>query len=573
MGIVSGLDWLMLAFTIGLIVLYGVWKSRGAHDVEAYFRDRSLKWPTIGLSIMATQASAITFLSTPGQAYDDGMRFVQFYFGLPLAMVVIAAVFVPIYHQLNVYTAYEYLEHRFDVRVRYLGALLFLIQRGLAAGITIYAPSIILSSILGWPVNATNLAIGLIVVGYTVSGGSLAVSQTQKYQMIVMLSGIALAAVLIFVRLPESVSLTGAVKLAGALGKINAVSFALDFENRYNFWSGIGGGFFLALAYFGTDQSQVQRYLAGRSITESRLGLLFNGMLKIPMQVAILFVGVLVFVFYIFVQPPLLFNAPLLEKAQQTAYAPQLAALGKRYDAAFEEQRSNAHAYVATLSEGGDTTQAKAQLLAAASEVKALRREVQTVVARAVAGSEVRDTDYVFLAFVLRYVPTGLVGLIIAVILCAAMSSSSSELSALGSITMIDLYKRMRQQPAPARHDLWVAKIMVMLWGAVAIGFASFAASVGNLIQAVNILGSIFYGTILGLFMVAFFLRRVTATPVLIAAIVAQGTVITLFLVSDLGFLWYNVIGCVIVVLLSAGCEFGRRILVRKSPLNDRSIG
>ena len=559
----SGLDWFVLVGTIGLIGVYGAWKSRGVRDMGGYFRDRSLNWPTIGLSIMATQASAITFLSTPGQAYDDGLRFAQFYFGLPLAMIIIAAVFVPIYHRLNVYTAYEYLGHRFDARVQYLGALLFLIQRGLLAGITIYAPSIVLNTIFGWPVNLTNLGIGLFVVAYTVSGGTRAVSETQKYQMIVMLSGLGLAAMLVVLQLPKPVSVTSAIKLAGALDRINAVSFEFDFASRYNFWSGMLGGCFLALAYFGTDQSQVQRYLCGRSVAQSRLGLLFNGVFKLPMQVAILFVGVLVFVFYLFTPPPLLFNASLLERARHTQYGPQLQALTQRHNEAFEAQRSAAEVYLAALHSAGEREQAKAKLRAAAAQVKAVRTEAQSLIARALPGADPRDTDYVFLTFVLRHVPAGLVGLLVAVILCAAMGSSASELAALGSTTTIDLYKRLWRRPASDRHDLLASKLCTVLWGAVAVGFATFATLIENLIQAVNIVGSIFYGTLLGLFVVAFFLRRVTATPVLIAAVVAQTTVVALFFTSEMGFLWYNVVGCSIVVLLSFALQLARQ---RASP-------
>ncbi|MCK6552544.1 sodium:solute symporter, partial [Myxococcota bacterium] len=344
------LDWAVLVGTLGFIGGYGVWKTRGVRDMETYFRGSgTTRWPAIGLGIMATQASAITFLSTPGQAYDDGMRFVQFYFGLPLAMIVIAAFFVPIYHRLKVYTAYEWLEHRFDARVRYLGATLFLVQRGLAAGITIYAPSIIFSSILGWDLNLTNLGLGMVVVAYTVSGGVEAVSQTQKQQMVIMLGGIVLAAVLIVVQLPDAVSLPSALKVAGALDRMNAVSFDFSLNDRYNFWSGITGGFFLALSYFGTDQSQVQRYLSGKSVTESRLGLLFNGMFKVPMQFAILFTGAMVFVFYLFTKPPMFFNTPVLDQVAKTSHAPALAALESKYDAAFEKQRAAAERYVAAL--------------------------------------------------------------------------------------------------------------------------------------------------------------------------------------------------------------------------------
>lgn len=566
----SGLDWVVLIGTLGFIGIYGTWKSRGVHDMGTYFRDRSLSWPTIGLSIMATQASAITFLSTPGQAFGDGMRFAQFYFGLPLAMIIIAAVFVPIYHRLNVYTAYEYLGLRFDGRVQTLGALLFLMQRGLAAGITIYAPSIVLSTIFGWPINLTNLGIGLFVITYTVMGGTRAVSETQKLQMIVMLSGLALVAVLVVLRLPEEVSLASAVKLAGALDRMNVVSFDFNLASRYNFWSGMLGGCFLALAYFGTDQSQVQRYLSGRSVRHSQIGLLFNGIFKLPMQVAILFVGVLVFVFYLFTPPPLLFNASLLARAQNTPYAPQIQALALKHSEALEVQRAAASAYLNTLGSDRGAEQGKAALRAAAAQVRAVRAEARAVVSHALPGTDPRDTDFVFLTFVLRYVPAGLVGLLVAVILCAAMSSSASELAALGSTTTIDLYKRIWRRPASPKHDLLASKLFTVLWGAVAVGFATFATLVDNLIEAVNIVGSIFYGTALGLFVVAFFLKRVTATPVLIAALVAQATVSALFFTSDLGFLWYNIVGCSIVVFLSLVLQSCRTRAGSMSPEGSR---
>jgi Na+/proline symporter len=504
---------------------------------------------------MATQASAITFLSTPGQAYEDGMRFVQFYFGLPLAMVVISAVFVPIFLRLKVYTAYEYLEHRFDVRVRYLGAVLFLVQRGLAAGITIYAPAIILSAVLGWPLAPIIWGIGLAVILYTVSGGTRAVSMTQKHQMIVMLTGMAVAAVIVMLRLPEGVSVPDAIRVAGALDRMNVVSFDLDFDSRYNFWSGIAGGFFLALAYFGTDQSQVQRYLSGRSVTESRLGLLFNGMFKVPMQFGILFIGVMVFVFYLFTQPPIFFNAPALERAAASEAAPQLRALETRYDDAFSAQRDAATEYVAALGSEREPA-ARDALRAAADRTGATRDQARELISGAVPDTEAKDGDYVFLSFVLAYIPHGLVGLLIAVIMCAAMSSVASELAALGSTTTIDLYRRVRRRPQPDPHrDLLFTKGFTVLWGLIAIGFASSASLFDNLIEAVNIIGSIFYGTVLGLFVVAMFLRRVSATPVLIGALIAQTAVIVLFFASDLGFLWYNVIGCAIVVAVSLVLE------------------
>lgn len=560
----SGLDWVVLTGTIAFIVIYGAWKTRGATDMAAYFRgDYSLRWPTIGLSIMATQASAITFLSTPGQAFEDGMRFVQFYFGLPLAMIVIAAVFVPIYHRLKVYTAYEYLEHRFDVRVRYLGAVLFLIQRGLAAGITIYAPAIILSTILGWSLHLTILSIGGVVIAYTVIGGTRAVSQTQRQQMIVMLGGLGVALGLILWRLPAGVTTLAAVRLAGALGRMNVVDFHLDFHSRYTFWSGITGGFFLAMAYFGTDQSQVQRYLSGRSVTESRLGLLFNGLFKVPMQFVILFIGVMVFVFYLFVRPPIFFNAPALNRVAAGPHAAELAVLEHRFDTAFAAQRAAAAAYVAAPSDA--RAPARDRLRAAAADTAGIRAEAKTLVKHALPEAETKDADYVFLSFILGYVPKGLVGLLIAVILCAAMSATSSELAALGSTTTVDLFKRLKPRASSPREDLIASKVFTAAWGVAAVSFASFASLLDNLIQAVNILGSIFYGTLLGLFAVAFFVRRVGATPVLIAACVAQSVVLILFLASDIGFLWYNVIGCGIVVILSSVIEWLRPAALARS--------
>jgi SSS family transporter len=551
-GRLSALDWLVLGGTIAFIVIYGTVRTRGVRDMEGYFRgDQSLRWPTIGLSIMATQASAITFLSTPGQAYEDGMRFLQFYFGLPLAMVVISAFFVPIYHRLKVYTAYEYLEHRFDVRVRYLGAVLFLIQRGLATGITIYAPAIVLSSILNWPLQATNFGIGAIVIVYTVLGGTQAVSQTQKQQMIVMMLGMLLALGLIIARLPATVSLGKAVRLAGALERMNPVSFELDFKSRYNFWSGMTGGFFLALSYFGTDQSQVQRYLSGRSLTESRLGLLFNGMFKVPMQFVILFSGAMLFVFYLFTAPPLFFNPSVVTRLNATPHAEAYRQLENRYSKAFDQQRRAALTYVSALDGAGALTQPKQALQRAAADVSALRGEAKALIGRALPDAERKDTDYVFLGFVTHYVPRGLVGLLMAVILCAAMSSIASELTALGSTTTLDLYQRLRQQPLTAKQGLFMSKLFTALWGIVAMSFAGFAALLDNLIEAVNILGSVFYGTVLGLFLVGFFMRKISASPVLFAALIAQALVLVLFATSKLGFLWYNVIGAGVVVGLA----------------------
>jgi Na+/proline symporter len=548
------LDWVVLVGTISMIVIYGAWRSRNVRDATSFVRgDGTLRWPTIGLSIMATQASAITFISTPGQGFDDGMRFVQFYLGLPIAMIVISAVFVPVFYRLDVRTAYEYLEHRFDVRLRWFGGLLFLLGRGLAAGITIYAPAIILSQILDWPLQPTIVIIGVLVVLYTVSGGTQAVSITQKHQMIVMMTGLAVAATIVILKLPDQVSLGGAVELAGVLGRMEVVSFDLDFASRYNFWSGLAGGFFLALSYFGTDQSQVQRYLSGRSVAESRLGLLFNGIFKIPMQFLILFTGVMVFVFYLFVRPPMHFDAPTMARVQ-AARPTEVAELDARYSERLDVQRAAALAFV-TSRGGPDEPAARTALVQAADAVEKVRDEAKALIRETLPGVQTRDTDHVFLSFVLEHLPIGIVGLLIAVIMCAAMSSVASELLALGTTTTVDFYLRMRKArqrpPSTPESDLRVSKLLTVVWGGFAILFASTARLFDNLIEAVNILGSIFYGTILGLFVVAFFVRRVTGTPALIGGLVAQTLIVVLFFVSDLGFLWFNVIACVTVVLVS----------------------
>ena len=548
----AALDWVVLLGTIATIVLYGAWRSRGVRSVESYVRGDALPWPTIGLSIMATQASAITFLSTPGQGFSDGMRFVQFYFGLPLAMIVISAVFVPAYHRLKVRTAYEYLEHRFDVRVRVLGGALFLIGRGVATGITIYAPSIILSQILGWPLQATIWVMGLIVVVYTVLGGTRAVSITQKQQMIVMLAGLGVAAVVVILRLPDGVSLGGAVQIAGAVGRMNPVTFDLDVTSPYNVWSGIAGGFFLQLSYFGTDQSQVQRYLSGSSVAESRLGLLFNGIFKVPMQFLVLFIGVMVFVFYVFSRPPAYFDQPAMAQAS-ARHGAEIAALTARNDQAFDARRDAALGFLAARGTPGEDA-ARETLHAAATRFDAVHHDTKQLIDRAI-DHKTNDNDYVFLSFVLAHLPVGLVGLLIAVILCAAMSAVASGLISLGATTTVDFYLRIRRAlgrpPASPVHDLRISQLATIAWAAIAIGFASVASLFANLIEAVNILGSIFYGPILGLFVVAFFLRRVTATPVLFGAIVAQALIVILFFTSRIAYLWYNLIGCAVVVAVS----------------------
>jgi solute:Na+ symporter, SSS family len=548
----SSLDWMVLVGTLAFIVLYGVWKTRGSKDIEGYLKgNNSLKWWTIGLSIMATQASAITFLSTPGQAYEDGMRFVQFYFGLPIAMVIISVTFVPIFYRLKVYTAYEFLENRFDLKTRTLASFLFLLQRGLAAGITIYAPAIILSTILSWNLTGTVLFIGVVVTFYTVIGGTKAVSQTQKQQMAVMLGGMIVAGIMVVRMLPQEVSFGDAVEVAGKMGRMNVVDFSLDFTDRYNFWSGITGGFFLALSYFGTDQSQVARYLGGRSVAESRLGLLFNGLLKIPMQFLILFVGVMVFVFYQFHQPPLFFNQAVRQQVAQTAYAPELSRLEMAHEATFQQKQAAVREMVTAL-RADDALQveaAQSQVQARQAEIQELRGEVKNLIRTALPQAETRDTDYVFITFVMTYLPKGLIGLLLAVIFSAAMSSASAELNALASTSVVDIYQRSVVKQGSDRHYLAASKLITVGWGAAAILFALFASQLDNLIQAVNILGSLFYGTILGIFIVAFYLRFINANAVFGAALVAEAIVIITYMTSDLGFLWLNPLGCFLVII------------------------
>ncbi|MGQ0507729.1 MAG: sodium:solute symporter [Myxococcaceae bacterium] len=547
-------DWLVALGTTGFIIGWGVWRTRGAQTAESFLRgSRDVRWTTIGLSVMATQASAITFLSVPGQAYEDGYRFVQFYFGLPLAMVLISAVFVPIYYRLRVLTAYEYLESRFDLKTRLLGASLFLVQRGLASGITLYAPAIILSSILGWPLESTVGILGAVVILYTVTGGARTVSQTQKQQMVVMMGGMIVAGLVTFWRLPPNVSFGDALDVAGAFGRVNAVNFDFKLNDRYNFWSGITGGFFLALSYFGTDQSQVGRYLGGRSVTESRLGLLFNGVLKIPMQFLILSVGILVFVFYQFTPPPLLFNESLQRRVEASGKGAELASLEPKWQQTQQTKRERIDLFLAAKASGDveGMRSARASLPELAKQASALRADAKASVLRALPGVETKDSDYIFIHFVKRWMSGGLLGLLIAVILAAAMSSIAGELSALGATTTVDFYKRLWRPDASDRQVLLASKGFTLFWGLVAIGFASFASLLDNLIQAVNILGSLFYGTVLGLFLVAFFFKRVGASAVFVAALISQATVFTLFFTGTIGYLWFNVIGCALVVGLS----------------------
>lgn len=549
------LDWLVLVATLGGIVGYGLWRAHREREAADYLRGGRLGWLTIGLAVMATQASAITFLSTPGLAFEEGMGFVQFYFGMPLAVVVVAAVFVPIYYRLKVFTAYEYLEKRFDPRVRVLGALLFLVQRGLAAGITIYAPSIVLSTILGWPLHVTNLVIGVTVIAYTVLGGTNVVSKTQKQQMVIILLGMFAAGVAIARLLPDEVSVGDATALAGLTGRMEIVDLSARPDNRYSLWSGLAGGFFLALSYFGTDQSQVQRYLGGTSTSAGRLGLLFNGLFKIPMQFLILFIGILLFAFYVFVRPPIHFDPAALERARSSPAAATIEGIEARYHEAHAARAEAGRAYVIARDAGADTTASASRFVVADEAMRAARVEAKRVVAEAVPGAGAEDADFIFISFVLAMLPAGLVGLLVAVIMSAAMSSIASELNALGTTTTVDLVARFRKSMTTDTEKVRIAKLMTIGWGLVALGFASVASLFDNLIEAVNVLGSLFYGTMLGLFVVAFFLKRIGARAVFWAGIGAQATVLALFFSYDLAFLWFNVIGCALVVVFASILE------------------
>ena len=551
----SPLDFAVLFGTLLAIAAFGIWKTRGSRDLEGYLSgDHTMKWGTIGLSVMATQASAITFLSTPGLGYEQGMQFVQNYLGLPIALVIVSALFIPMYYRLRVYTAYEYLERRFDLKTRQLGAFLFLIQRGLSAGITIYAPSIIVSTLLGWSLDSTILLVGVLAVAYTVSGGTRAVSLTQKYQLAVIWAGMFTAFFLIVREVTGRISFAQAVAVAGKMGRLEVINPSLDFSTRYTLWSGILGGLFLALSYFGTDQSQVQRYITGRSVTESRLGLMFNAVLKVPMQFFILFVGVMVFMFYQFVEPPILFKQSAVQVVQESPRAPEMKRLEAQYSAAFREKLDGVNALAAALKtdDAGAVAAARDRVRGLQEQAESIRTEAKKLVVAVDPDMEVKDSDYVFLTFILNHLPKGVIGLLIAVIFSAAMSSVASELNALGSTTSVDVYRRLIRPRESERHYVIASRVLTAFWGAVIIGFALFAYMVENLIEAVNILGSLFYGTILGIFLTAFLLKRVGGSAVFPGALMAEGTVIVLFFTTDIGYLWYNLIGCALVLVLSS---------------------
>lgn len=547
------LDWLVLIITLVAIVSYGTWKTRHSRSVQDYVRGgNQSQWWTIGISVMATQASAITFLSTPGQAFHDGMGFVQFYFGLPIAMVIICMVFIPLYHRLKVFTAYEFLEKRFDLKTRTLTAILFLIQRGLAAGITIFAPAIILSVVLGWNLTLLNIIIGILVIIYTVSGGTKAVSVTQKHQMAVIFGGMFIAFFLIISYLPEDITFSKALHIAAASEKMNILDFSFDFENRYTVWSGLIGGTFLALSYFGTDQSQVQRYLSGKSMREMQLGLMFNGLLKVPMQFFILLVGVLVFVFYQFNPSPLNFNPLATETVLKSKYAHEYQNIQRQ-----QEQLFSAKKDAISQNYNQNDTRLNTYILQTNTKLDSLRTLSKTYIEKAAEESlvsvETNDKDYVFIYFILNQLPRGLVGLLLAVILSAAMSSTASELNALATTTTLDLFKRNRNEDF---NTVRITKWFTFIWGIVAITIACVAYLADNLIQLVNIIGSIFYGNVLGIFLLAFFFKYIKGNAVFIAAIVTQLIVITLFILDfyeyiNLPYLWLNFVGCSIVMLLA----------------------
>lgn len=538
------IDWIVLVSWLVFLVSYGLWRGRKSSTVNQYLlAGKTMPWYAMGLSIMATQASAITFISTTAQSYVDGMRFVQFYFGLPIAMVILSATAVPIFHRSNVYTAYEYLEQRFDARVRALVSVVFLIQRGLAAGISLYAPSVVLSVILGWPDRTTTLIMGGLVVLYTTMGGIKAVTWADVQQMAVILFSLFIALGVAISLLPADVSFLDAVRLAGAAGKLNPVTTTFDWNDRYNIWSGLIGGMFLALAYFGTDQSQVQRYLTGSSIAQSRFSLLFNAMAKIPMQFLILFIGAMVFVFFLFVKPPILFQPVENQRIQSNAaHAPIQAA----YDTAHASRQQAARSYAAAVRDG-DTAASTTHLNAFRNSQKDMDDARKQAAALVRPGFN--DTNYIFLNFITNHLPIGLTGLMIGVIFTAAMSAVSGEINSLATVSIIDVYKRYLKADASDGHYLIASRLATAFWGVYAIVFASYSTNFGALIEAVNQIGSLFYGGMLGVFVLAFFFKKVGAIGAFWGVIAGEAAIFAAAKFTNIAFLWYNVIGCAVVVL------------------------
>lgn len=551
------LDWIILSVTLLFIVFYGVWRTKGSKNVEDYILgNNQTPWYVVGLSVMATQASAITFLSTPGQAYHDGMGFVQFYFGLPIAMVVICVTFIPIYHKLKVFTAYEYLEQRFDLKTRSLAAILFLIQRGLGTGLTIYAPAIILSALLGWNLTVMNIMIGVLVIIYTFAGGTKAVNVTQKQQMFVIMSGMFITFFLILHLLPNDMTLSNALHIAGANHKMDIVDFSMDPETRYTFWSGITGGFFLALSYFGTDQSQVGRYLSGKSVRESQMGLIMNGFLKVPMQFFILLIGVMVFVFFQFNPVPLNFNPNNKIVVEQSSYREEYHDLEQKLAKLSEEKKEINLIYIDHLNQNYDNPILRKELITISNKENDLREQARDIISKADGKAETNDKDYVFIHFILNYLPKGLIGLLLAVILSAAMSSTASGLNALASTTAIDIYKRNVKGAKSEQHFVRASQFFTLFWGVVAILFACIGTLFENLIQLVNIVGSIFYGTVLGIFLVGFYLKFVKGQAIFIGAVVSQLTIFYIFYLDIVSFLWLNFIGAMLTIVLSSIVQY-----------------
>lgn len=548
----ENLDWIVLSVTLSFIVIYGILKTKGSANVKDYLLDNNeTPWFTVGVSVMATQASAITFLSTPGQAYHDGMGFVQFYFGLPLAMIVIAYTFIPIYHRLKVYTAYEYLEQRFNIETRTLAAILFLIQRGLGTGITIYAPSIILSALLGWNLNMLNIIIGILVIVYTVTGGTKAVNVTQKHQMFVIMSGMFIIFFYILANLPHEVDFSNVLHIAGANEKMDILDFSYNPETRYTFWSGITGGFFLMLSYFGTDQSQVGRYLSGKSVKESQMGLIMNGILKVPMQFFILLTGVLVFVFFLFNDAPLHFNPTNVEKVKASEYKADYENLEQKLTQINTDKKIVNQIYIEQLKHNEfDNPILKKQMVALSLKEKDLREDAKEVIKKVDEKTETNDKDYVFLYFILNYLPKGLLGLLLAVIFSAAMSSSASGLNSLGATSAIDIYKRNVSNKSD-KHYVVATQYFTVFWGIIAIGFACISSLFENLIQLVNIIGSIFYGTVLGIFLIGFYIKYIKGKAVFIGACVSQLTIFYIFYLDVVSYLWLNFIGALLTITLS----------------------
>ncbi len=547
-------DWIVLGVTLLAIVIYGVWKSGKNQNIDQFLMgNRSMPWYTVGLSVMATQASAITFLSAPGQAYSDGMRFVQFYFGLPLAMIVLCVTFVPIFHRLKVYTAYEFLEQRFDLKTRALTSFLFLIQRGLSTGITIYAPSIILSTILNINTVYTTLFIGGLVIFYTVYGGTKAVSYTQLLQMSIIFLGMFLAGAVVVSLLPQGVGFTKALHLSGKLGRMNVIDWKFDINNRYTIWSGLIGGFFLQLSYFGTDQSQVGRYLTGSSVGQSRMGLIMNGLIKIPMQFLILLIGILVLAFYQFNQPPMFFNRYEVEQVKSGKYSDDYKKLENQYDVAFQRKKIKADALSQALEskDAGKISQASSDLKQADAQQLVIRKDAIALMKKNNSKANGDDTNYVFLNFVTHNLPRGLIGLLIAIVFLASMGSTASALNSLASTSVVDIYKRIINPNATDKNYLYASRLVTVFWGIVCVMMALYASKVGNLLEYVNKLGSYIYGTILGVFVVAFYLKKIRGTSVFIAAIITEIAICFMGYFKVIAYLWLNGIGCVLLVLIS----------------------